>query len=68
MKPDVGTASAQTPFCGGNCNINAYPMLYSFPLALILYGRKKYWLISEVAFDARDNGIHFFKYISNNHK
>ena len=40
----------------------------SFPLALILYGRKKYWLISEVAFDARDNGIHFFRYISNNHK
>lgn len=36
----------------------------SFPLAFLLYGRKKYWLISEVDFDARDNGFHFFKYLN----
>ena len=40
----------------------------SFPLAFLLYGRKHYWLISEVDFDARDNGYHFFKYLSKNHK
>lgn len=39
----------------------------SFPLAFILYGKKKYWLISEIDFDARDNGYHFFKYINENH-
>ena len=40
----------------------------SFPIAFILYGCKKYWLISEVDFDARDNGIHFFEYLNKNHK
>lgn len=40
----------------------------SYPIAFIIYGKKKYWLISEVDFDARDNGIHFFKYLNKNHK
>lgn len=40
----------------------------SFPIAFILYGNKKYWIISEVDFDARDNGIIFFEYLNNNHK
>ena len=39
----------------------------SFPLAFLLYNNKRVWLISEVDFDARDNGIHFFNYIRNNH-
>ena len=39
----------------------------SYPIAFALYGRKKYWLISEVDFDARDNGIHFFKYLNKEH-
>lgn len=39
----------------------------SYPIAFVLYGRKKYWLISEVDFDARDNGIHFFKYLNKEH-
>lgn len=40
----------------------------SIPIAYIIYGKKKYWLISEVDFDARDNGIHFFKYLNIYHK
>ena len=39
----------------------------SFPLAFLLHGNKKIWLISEVDFDARDNGIHFFNYLRNVH-
>lgn len=39
----------------------------SFPLAFLIYGHKKIWLISEVDFDARDNGIHFFTYLKTNH-
>ena len=39
----------------------------SFPLAYLLYGAKKLWIISEVDFDARDNGIHFFKYLAKEH-
>ena len=39
-----------------------------FPLAYLIYGWKKYWLISEVDFDARDNGYHFFKYLNEKHK
>lgn len=39
----------------------------SFPLAFLLYGKKKCWLISEIDFDARDNGYHLFKYINENH-
>ena len=40
----------------------------SFPIAFLLYGRKRYWLISEVDFDARDNGFQFFKYLTSEHK
>ena len=39
-----------------------------FPLAFILYKRKHFWLISEVDFDARDNGLHFFEYLNKKHK
>ena len=39
-----------------------------FPVAYLIYGRKRYWLISEVDFDARDNGYHLFKYLNENHK
>lgn len=39
----------------------------SFPIAYLIYGRKSYWLISEVDFDARDNGIHFFRYLNKEH-
>ena len=35
----------------------------SFPLAFIIYGGKKIWLISEVDFDARDNGFHLFTFL-----
>lgn len=47
-----------------------YIFLYfiSFPPAYILYKRKHIWLISEVYFDARDNGYHFFKYLNDNYK
>lgn len=40
----------------------------SFPLAFIVYEKKRYWLVSEVDFDARDNGIHFFRYLNEKHK
>ena len=39
-----------------------------FPVAFVIYGRKKIWLVSEVNFDARDNGYHFFKYINLKHR
>ncbi len=39
----------------------------SFPLAFLIYGRKKIWLISEVDFDARDNGLHLFTYLRKEH-
>lgn len=39
----------------------------SFPLAYIIYGKYKYWLISEVDFDARDNGFAFFEYLNKEH-
>lgn len=41
---------------------------FSFPLAFVIYGKKKYWIISEVDFDARDNGFQFFKYLNKEHK
>lgn len=37
----------------------------SFPISYLIYGRKQLWIISEVDFDARDNGFHFFKYVRN---
>lgn len=40
----------------------------SYPLAFILYGKKNYWLIAEIDFDAKDNGYHFFKYMNEKHK
>lgn len=39
----------------------------SFPIAFLIYGHKKYWIVAEVDFDARDNGIHFFKFVRLNH-
>lgn len=39
----------------------------SFPIAFLIYRHKKYWIVAEVDFDARDNGIHFFKFVRLNH-
>ena len=39
-----------------------------FPIAYLIYKRKHIWLISEIGFDARDNGYHFFKYLNENQK
>lgn len=39
----------------------------SFPLAFILYKHKHIWLISEINFDARDNGYIFTQFLKNNH-
>ena len=46
-----------------------YSLLYFvlFPFARLAYRRKHVWLINERGYDARDNGMHFFKYVSNNH-
>lgn len=38
-----------------------------FPISFLIYGKKKIWIISEVDFDARDNGYHFFVYLSKHH-
>ncbi len=40
----------------------------SFPMAFLLFKRKHIWLISEINFDARDNGLHFFKYLNLYHR
>ena len=42
-----------------------YFLLY--PLAKILYGRKRNWLICERGYDAQDNGYFFFKYLNEKH-
>lgn len=34
-----------------------------YPISYLLYGNKHIWLISEINFDARDNGYSFFKYL-----
>ena len=39
----------------------------SFPIALLLYKHRKIWMISEVDFDARDNGYFFYKFIKEKH-
>ena len=39
----------------------------SFPLAFLIYGQKSLWLISEVNFDARDNGLYLFTYLRKEH-
>ena len=38
-----------------------------FPISNLFCGRKKIWLINERGYDARDNGYHFFEYVSDNH-
>lgn len=43
--------------------MNIFLYIFSFPLALLIYSGKEYWLISEIDFDARDNGFAFFKYL-----
>jgi len=40
----------------------------SYPLAKILYGRKRNWLICERGNDAQDNGYIFYCYVLDNHK
>lgn len=42
-------------------------IFFSFPFAYAIYYKKKIWLISEVDFDARDNGFALFKYLCKNH-
>ena len=42
-----------------------YFLLY--PLAKLLYGRKKNWIICERGSDAQDNGFVFFKYLTEKH-
>lgn len=39
-----------------------------FPVAYLVYGKNHYWLISEIDYDARDNGFHLFKYLNTYHK
>lgn len=43
-------------------------VFFSFPIAFLVYKKKHIWLISEIDFDARDNGICFFEYLNKNHK
>lgn len=38
-----------------------------YPIAKILYGRAKNWIICERGFDAQDNGYFFFKYLKDMH-
>lgn len=37
------------------------------PLAKLLYGRKHIWIVSERGTDARDNGLHMYRYIREQH-
>ena len=39
---------------------------FLFPFVVLFTRHLKTWLISEIDFDARDNGIYFFKYLSIN--
>lgn len=47
--------------------LNMSLFFLSFPIAFLLFKGKRIWLISEVDFDARDNGLHFFKYLNQYH-
>lgn len=38
-----------------------------FPFAYFFCRRKHVWIINERGYDARDNGMHFFKYVKDNH-
>ncbi len=38
-----------------------------FPISNLFLHKKRIWLINERGYDARDNGYHFFKYVTNNH-
>lgn len=38
-----------------------------FPISNLFLHRKKIWIINERGYDARDNGYHFFKYVSEKH-
>ena len=38
-----------------------------FPISNLLYANKKIWIITERGYDARDNGLHFFKYVIEKH-
>ena len=38
-----------------------------FPISNLFLGRKKIWIINERGYDARDNGYHFFKYVTEKH-
>lgn len=41
---------------------------FLYPIAKIIFGRKKKWLICERGIDAQDNGFAFYKYLLNEHK
>lgn len=58
----------QKAWHGIRCVLILIVFFLSYPLAFIFFGKRKLWLISEVDFDARDNGYHFFKYLRKNHK
>lgn len=42
-----------------------YFLLY--PIGIIIFSKRNIWLISEIDFDARDNGYCFFRYLIKNH-
>ena len=46
------------------CNVVFYFLL--FPLSVLVLHKKSIWFISEVNFDARDNGLALFEYIKTN--
>ena len=50
------------------CVLILVSFFVSVPIGIILYKRKRIWLISEIDFDARDNGAIFFKYLRSFHK
>ena len=42
--------------------------LFLYPIAKLLYGNKRIWIICERGDDARDNGYWMFKYLSKEHQ
>ena len=42
-------------------------LLYTFKIISMIPYNKKYWIICERGYDARDNGYHFYKYMKENH-
>lgn len=40
---------------------------FFFPFSNLFFYKKKIWIISERGYDARDNGLFFFEYVTNKH-